>query len=553
MASSAGGSSVERFGHYELQSLIGRGGMGEVYLAHDGQRNRDVALKLLPEALGAGHEFERRFRREAHAAAQLREPHVIPIHDYGEVDGRLYIDMRLVEGRSLAALLAEGDALAPERAVALVAQVAEALDAAHQSGLVHRDVKPANILVTPSDFVYVADFGLAYTSGQTQSHATKTGVGAGTLDYMAPERFTNGELGPRTDIYSLACVLFECLTAEKPFPGGDLPSQVYAHVYLEPRLPSDIRSAVPADLDAVVARGMAKEPSDRFATAGELARAARNALPVAEPTPPALPTPATPAASPTPAAPPGAPAAPVPTPTPAVERSSERTPRTFGVPVYWLVGTAALVVLAVVLTVLIVSSQRDSAAASGPPAPDPSASQPTAPSPVAPTVAQTANPAAGALARLTPHVPSGMNCHEAQSKVGATAHLDCGSGPFTVSYDVFPEATGATTALAANATAVGATPGACARSGAANSTSYHGSDGVHVAGQLICYEDPTGSHFVYVENDVPGVLTSVAVAGTTDGRSQILAAWKQDTFGPRAQAGAPAGRRGICTSGECEG
>ncbi|GAA4882401.1 serine/threonine-protein kinase [Actinomycetospora straminea] len=267
---------MKRFGQYELQSLIGRGGMGEVYLAHDDRRNREVALKLLPEGFAKDPEYERRFRRESYRAARLREPHVIPIHDYGEVDGRLFIDMRLVDGQDLATLLATEGPLPPERAVGLVSQVADALDAAHEADLIHRDVKPANILVTPHDFVYVADFGIAHSVGHTKS--TSNGAAAGTLDYMAPERFTNGTIGPRTDVYSLACVLFECLTGTKPFPGGDFPTQMYAHVYLEPRRPSQVNPGVSAALDAVVAHGLAKDPDERYASAGELARAARDAL-----------------------------------------------------------------------------------------------------------------------------------------------------------------------------------------------------------------------------------------------------------------------------------
>ena len=294
---------MQRFGQYEVQSLIGRGGMGEVYLAHDSRRDRDVALKLLPEALAKDPTYEHRFRRESYAAARLSEPHVIPIHDYGEVDGRLFIDMRLVDGQSLAALLSEEGALAPERAVALVGQMAEALDAAHKNGLVHRDVKPANILVTPSDFVYVADFGIAHSIGQTRATATSNGAGVGTMDYMAPERFTNGSITPRTDVYSLACVLFECLTGSKPFLGADFPSLVYAHVYREPPRPSEVEHGVPPELDAVVSRGLAKDPEARFAGAGDLAQAAKEALRTAQPVTVATPTamaPATPPSRPGP-------------------------------------------------------------------------------------------------------------------------------------------------------------------------------------------------------------------------------------------------------------
>ena len=266
------------FGQYEIGELIGRGGMGEVHRAYDTRRNRDVALKLLPAATSGDPEFQRRFRQESYALAKLREPHVVPIHDYGEIDGRLYIDMRLVDGRCLADVIAETGPLGPERSVALVAQVADALDAAHAEGLVHRDIKPSNILVTPTDFAYVVDFGLAHAAGHTRSWATVSGATLGTLDYMAPERFENREVDARTDVYALACVLFECLTAAKPFPGADLPSQMYAHVYLSPRRPGELVPGVPGGLDEVVVRGMAKDPSRRFASAGELSRAARAAL-----------------------------------------------------------------------------------------------------------------------------------------------------------------------------------------------------------------------------------------------------------------------------------
>ncbi|MDL5158355.1 serine/threonine-protein kinase [Actinomycetospora termitidis] len=269
---------MKLFGQYEIGELIGQGGMGEVHRAYDTRRNRDVALKLLPESTSKDPAYQRRFRQESYAVAKLREPHVVPIHDYGEIDGRLFIDMRLVDGQPLAQLIADTGPLGAERSVALVNQVADALDAAHGEGLVHRDIKPSNILVTPTDFAYVVDFGLAHAAGNTRSWATVSGATLGTLDYMAPERFENKEVDARTDVYALACVLFECLTAAKPFPGSDLPSQMYAHVYLSPRRPSEIVPGIGARLDDVVVRGMAKDPDQRFATAGDLAAAARAAL-----------------------------------------------------------------------------------------------------------------------------------------------------------------------------------------------------------------------------------------------------------------------------------
>ena len=266
-----------QFGHYELESLVGVGGMGEVWRANDTRRDRIVALKLLPEALGNDPDFINRFRRESHVAARLREPHVIPIHDYGEIDGRLFIDMRLVDGRDLGEMLRDGP-LAPGRAIALLSQVAEALEAAHADDLVHRDIKPSNVLVTDNDFVYVVDFGIARSIGSTRSSLTVTGATVGTLDYMAPERFANQPLDGRVDVYSLACVLAECLTATRPFPGEDLASLLYAHLYTDPPRPSEMVPGVPVALDEVVQRGMAKRPDDRFDSPGELIRAAKAAL-----------------------------------------------------------------------------------------------------------------------------------------------------------------------------------------------------------------------------------------------------------------------------------
>ena len=266
------------FGPYLIEAQLGRGGMGDVYRARDTRRERLVALKLLPDALADDAEYLSRFRREQHVAARLREPHVIPIHDFGEIDGRLYIDMRLVDGRNVGELLQLNGQFPPATAVHIVGQVAEALAAAHAEGLVHRDVKPSNVLVTPRDFVYVVDFGIARSVGATRTSLTMTGATVGTLDYMAPERFTNIPIDGRADVYSLACLLHECLTGSRPFRGEDLASIVHAHLYGEPPRASRISPGVPPELDAVVSRGMAKRPEDRYQTALDLATAAREAL-----------------------------------------------------------------------------------------------------------------------------------------------------------------------------------------------------------------------------------------------------------------------------------
>jgi serine/threonine protein kinase len=188
------------FGRYQLVQLLGRGGMGEVWRAYDSATNRVVALKVLLPHLTRDPEFERRFRREAYAAAALSEPHVVPIHNFGEIDGRLYVDMRLIEGRDLHSILADGP-LDPPRAVMIIEQIAAALKAAHKVGLVHRDVKPSNILIGDDDFAYLIDFGIARVADETA--LTASGSVLGTWAYMAPERFST-DADWRSDIYALA-------------------------------------------------------------------------------------------------------------------------------------------------------------------------------------------------------------------------------------------------------------------------------------------------------------------------------------------------------------
>jgi YVTN family beta-propeller protein len=277
--------TLRQVGNYRLETLLGVGGMGEVYKAYDTLRDRYVALKLLPQVFSGDRDYLKRFQRESNVAARLRDPHVIPIHDFGEIDGQLFIDMRLVDGVDIAALLDRHGRIAPQRAVYLISQVAEALDAAHADHLVHRDIKPSNILVTSSDFVYVVDFGIARSVGGRQTPLTHTGAYIGTLDYMAPERFIGHEVDGRADVYSLACLLHECLTGAPPFSGKDLPALMYAQLYFGPPEASSLVEGIPPALDAVIARGMAKDPKDRFQAAGALAAAAREALLAEAPTP----------------------------------------------------------------------------------------------------------------------------------------------------------------------------------------------------------------------------------------------------------------------------
>src|ERR1700692_311793 len=201
------------FGKYQLTRLLGQGGMGEVYEARDTSKDRTVALKILPEELPRDEGFRTRFQRESRAAAILQEPHVIPIHDWGEIDGSMYIDMRLVQGQTLYDLIKLGP-LEPARAVSIISQIASALDAAHDERLIHRDVKPQNIIVTPADFGYLVDFGIAEAKGDTR--LTMTGTHIGSFAYMAPERFLDQRVTAAVDVYALACVLYEALTARRP-------------------------------------------------------------------------------------------------------------------------------------------------------------------------------------------------------------------------------------------------------------------------------------------------------------------------------------------------
>jgi serine/threonine-protein kinase len=268
------------FGNYRLIELLGRGGMGEVWRAHDTVIDRIVAIKILPPEVSRDPVFQQRFRREAHAAARLNSPHVVPIHTHGEIDGRLFVDMRLIEGTNLQSMLDAGP-LPPARAVRFIEHIARALQAAHRAGLLHRDVKPSNILVDDDDYAYLIDFGIARAAGERA--LTSAGEVIGTFYYMAPERFAGQTAGAprvdaRSDIYSLACVLYECLTAEHAFPGDSLEQQVGNHLASPPPRPSLARPGLPQAFDTVIAKGMAKNPGERYQNPMELAHAARDAL-----------------------------------------------------------------------------------------------------------------------------------------------------------------------------------------------------------------------------------------------------------------------------------
>jgi predicted Ser/Thr protein kinase len=259
---------------YRVERRLGSGGMGAVYEATQLSLDRVVALKVLSPTLSADAGFRERFRREAMLQAALEHPNIVPVYEAGESEAGLFMAMKLVDGADLKRLAAGGD-LAPERVLALLTQVAAALDAAHASGLVHRDVKPQNILVD-GERAYLAEFGL--TKGAGDRGTTLTGQYLGSLDYTPPEQIRGEPVGPAGDLYALTAVLYEALTGEVPFPHENEAALLYAHVAETPPRPSERRAELPRALDGVVARGLAKRPEDRYRSAAALVDAARSAL-----------------------------------------------------------------------------------------------------------------------------------------------------------------------------------------------------------------------------------------------------------------------------------
>jgi YVTN family beta-propeller protein len=267
---------------YRIERLLGRGGMGDVFLAEDTKLDRPVALKVLAEALAEDDRFRDRLLRESRLAASLDHPNVVPIYDAGEADGRLFIAMRYVAGPDLKGLMRAEGPLEPARAITIAAQVAGALDAAHRRGLVHRDVKPSNVLLDRQDgpeHAYLADFGLVQSPGD---RAATDAQFMGTVDYVAPEQIRGDAVDGRADQYALACLLFECLTGTLPFPRGSDVAAIYAHLEEPPPRAGERREELPAALDPVFERAMAKERADRYDTCAELVGAAHEALGLAE-------------------------------------------------------------------------------------------------------------------------------------------------------------------------------------------------------------------------------------------------------------------------------
>ena len=262
-------------GGVRIDTVAGRGGMGVVYRGTQVALKRTVALKVVRDDLASSTEFRRRFTQESEIAASLDHPHIVPIHSAGEDVGLLYVTMRYVEGTDLREAIRTRGRLDPATAAEVVAQIAAALDAAHRRGLVHRDVKPANILLSEIDgrpHAYLTDFGLSRFADSEQ--LTATGTVVGTLDYMAPEQLEGRKVDGRVDVYALGCVLYQALTGRVPFPRETEHAKMWAHMTEPPPRPGALAPDLPAGFDEVVARALAKRPDDRYPSAGELARAA---------------------------------------------------------------------------------------------------------------------------------------------------------------------------------------------------------------------------------------------------------------------------------------
>jgi predicted Ser/Thr protein kinase len=262
---------------YRIESVLGQGGMGTVYVAEQSLPTRKVVLKLLRPELSTDDGFRRRFIHESEAAALTEHPNIVPIYSAGEADGILYIAMRFVEGEDLRELIARDSRVPTERAVEIVSQVASALDAAHARGLVHRDVKPSNILLDRQGNAYLSDFGLIKRS-QVDTGLTETGQFMGSIEYCAPEQIRGDRVDGRADVYSLGCVLFEAVAGRPPFRRETEIATLYAHLEQEPPALSSVVRASNAELDVVVGKALAKAPPERYETAGAFARDARRAV-----------------------------------------------------------------------------------------------------------------------------------------------------------------------------------------------------------------------------------------------------------------------------------
>src|SRR5919106_5742501 len=267
---------------YRIEERIGRGGMGVVYRAEHLNLQRRAAVKIIAPDLAESEGFRERFTREARIAAALQHPNIVTVYDAGEVEGLLYLAMQYIEGQDLAAVLRRDARLRPYRAIDVCRQVAAALDAAHAMGLIHRDVKPANVLIEGRN-AFLTDFGLTKRIEGTHAQLTRAGDVVGTIHYVAPEQIEGRRVSARSDVYSLGCLLYHCLAGQVPFALETDVAVIYAHLSEDPARLSAVRPDLTGGLDAVIAKALDKSPDRRFPSCGDMISAARAVLDAAGP------------------------------------------------------------------------------------------------------------------------------------------------------------------------------------------------------------------------------------------------------------------------------
>jgi serine/threonine protein kinase len=269
-------------GNYRVLETLGQGGMARVYKAHQENLGRDVAIKVLPPWYAADRSFVERFNQEARLVAGLSHPNIVTVHDANEQNGHLYIVMQLVDGGTLKhrmdKLLRERRMMEPTEVVSIFSQLADALFYAHEQGIIHRDIKPVNVLMDRSGRPILSDFGIAKVLASTQTHLTQPGAGVGTPEYMSPEQCQGGAIDGRADIYALGVVLFEAQTGRTPFRGDNYPALAHSHVYEAPPLPRSINPNIPVSIEQIILRALMKNPLQRFQTAHEMGNALTQVL-----------------------------------------------------------------------------------------------------------------------------------------------------------------------------------------------------------------------------------------------------------------------------------
>jgi serine/threonine-protein kinase len=267
---------------YRIEERVGRGGMGVVYRAEHLNLRRRAAIKIIAPDLAESEGFRERFTREARIAAALQHPNIVTVYDAGEVEGLLYLAMQYIEGFDLSAMLRREGRLRPYRAVDVCRQVAAALDAAHAMGLIHRDVKPANVLIEGRT-AFLTDFGLTKRMDGTHTELTRAGDVVGTIHYVAPEQIEGAQVSARSDVYSLGCLLYHCLSGQVPFARDTDVAVIYAHLSEDPPRLSSVRPELAGGLDSVIAKALDKSPDRRFPSCGDLISAARAVIDAAGP------------------------------------------------------------------------------------------------------------------------------------------------------------------------------------------------------------------------------------------------------------------------------